>query len=201
LGGTYLALGHEDGDALVQARGDGKVGHALDAQLGPDGRQVVAVVELHLVGDDAGAILLVRRILQVPARLRLLDELSERLLLGALGQVLDGAPDLEVLGGVAVFVLGRAFPRAQICPTGREAELVDGRDRERRQHVADRSVDNDDTIARGVGEVSATGRVDTAPEVPFGLGEPRKGFVDRGGIEDADGLLGSVGKLQRIRHD
>lgn len=67
--------------------------------------------------------------------------------------------------------------------------------------MADRGIDDDDAFVGGVCKVAAAGRVDTAPEVPFGLDEPRKSFVDRRGIKDADGLLGSVGKLQRIRHD
>lgn len=198
---TYLALWDEDGNVLVLAGREGKVGDALNAQLVPHGTEVVAVVELDLVGDDARAEALILRVLQVPAISRLLDELANGLLLSIIGELLDGAPDLEVLGSIAILILGGALPGAQVGTVGGEAEIVDGRDGQRSQDVADGRVDDDDALVSGVGKVAAASRVDTAPEVPFGLGESRKSFVDRVGIKDADGLLGSVGELQRTGHD
>lgn len=198
---TYLALWDENSNVLVLAGREGKVGDALNAQLVPYGAEVVAVVELDLVGDDARAEALILRVLQVPAISRLLDELANGLLLSTIGELLNGAPDLEILGGIAILILGGALPGAQVGTVGGEAEFVDGRDGQRSQDVADGRVDDDDALVSGVGKVAAASRVDTAPEIPFGLGESRKGFVDRVGIKDADGLLGSIGELQRIGHD
>ncbi len=87
----------------------------------------MALVELNLVGHKTGAEAFVGSILQVPARHGLLHELSKRLLLSIVGNVLDDAPDLEVLGGIAVLVLGGALPCAQVSALGRESQIIDGR--------------------------------------------------------------------------
>ena len=198
---TYLALGNKDSNVLVLAGREGKVRDTLNAQLVPHGAEVVALVELDLVGDDARAETLILSVLQVPAIGRLLHKLANGLLLSIISDLLDGAPDLEVLGRIAILILGGALPGAQVGAVGGEAEIVDLGDGQRSQDMADGRVDDDDALVSGVGKVAAASRVDTAPEIPFGLGESRKGFVDRVGIKDADGLLGSVGELQRTGHD
>lgn len=161
----------------------------------------MTLVELDLVGHQTGAKALVGRVLHVPARHRLLHKLPKRLLFGSVS-ILDDAPDLEVLGGIAALVLGGTLPGAQIGALGRECQLVDrGQLGQRRQDVADRGIDNGDAGIAGVGEVAAARRVDTTPEIPLGLDEPWEALVDRSGIDDADGLLGPEGKLQWAGHD
>jgi hypothetical protein len=66
--------------------------------------------------------------------------------------------------------------------------------------MAYRGIDDSDAVVRGIGEIATTGRVDTTPEVPFRLDEPRQRLVDRRGVYDTDGLLGSIGKLQWLGH-
>ncbi|KAG9912408.1 eukaryotic translation initiation factor 2A, partial [Aureobasidium melanogenum] len=83
-----LALWHKDGNIGIAA-------------------QIRRLVEVHLVGDSTGTEFLVQSVLQVPASLVLLYELANDL---AAGVVVEGAPDLEVLDSVAVFVLGRPLP-------------------------------------------------------------------------------------------
>ena len=186
---------------MVLARSEGKVGNALDAELAPNRREVFAPVELYLVGNHARAILLIVAVLKVPARLRLLDPLADGLLLGTRSKVLDSAPNLQVLIGIAILVLGWALPRAEVGAARRKAKLVDVGHREGGPDVATGSVDDHDGLIGGIGEEAATGRVPTTPRVPLGLCESRDGSVGRRGIKDADGLLGPVSKLQRIRHD
>ena len=86
---------------MVLAGRQSKVGHALHVQLVGGVAQVVGLEELHLVGDTAGAELLVGRVLQVPASLGLLHVLADHCALGGLGLVGQRLPDLEVLVGVA----------------------------------------------------------------------------------------------------
>lgn len=183
------------------AGGEGKVRDALDPQLVPDGSKVVTLVKLDFIGDLAGAELFVGRVLKVPASLRLLDVFAEGLLLSSLDALLDGAPHLEVLGGIAVLVLSGALPGDEEGAAGGETELVDVDDGQRQDVLAIGGVDDGDEFGCGPSKVAATGGVFTTPEVPFGLGEPSKRLVDGRGIGDTDVLLGAEGKLQRGRHD
>jgi len=129
-GCSHLALRYEDSDVPVHTRGDGKVGHALGAQFVPDGREVVAIVKLDLIRHHAGAEALVVGVLQVPARCRFLNESAKRLLLGPLVEGFNGAPDLEILSGVSILILGRALPGAQEGASRGETEVVNGLDRQ-----------------------------------------------------------------------
>lgn len=197
---TYLTLGDKDSHGMLTARGQGELGDSLDAQLVPNCDEVVALEELHFVGDLTRAVGFVVGVLQVPVALLLLDELAYGLLGGGVNALLDGAPDLEVLGGIAGVVLGRALPGDEKGALGRKAELVDVGNGQVQGRLAAGGVDDADGLGRCPAKVAATRRVGTAPQVSLGLGEPRKGLVDRSGVKDANGLLGSVGELQRRCH-
>ena len=155
--------------------------------------QVGRVVELHLVGDEAGGVALVGRVLQGPAAQRLLHKLADGLGVG-------GPPDLQVLGGVASLVLAWALPRAQEGALGREGQLVDVDDGQDGNRAGVGGPDDRHDIRGGPGKVAAAGGVGRAPQVPLGAGEAGQGLVGGRGLEDADGLLGAIGKLQRS-HD
>lgn len=175
---------------------------ALNPQLVPDSDEVVTLKELDLVGHKAGAEALISRVLEVPAGLRLLHKLAQRLLHGSFGKILNRAPDLEVLGGIAVLVLGRALVGTQESALGREGQLESSHDfGESSQDVADGGIDNRDAIIGGIGEVATTRRVCTTPEVALRLHETRETLIDRRSINDTDGLLGAVGELKWLSHD
>lgn len=95
---------------MVIAWGNGKIGNTLSTQLIPNGAQVTALVELDLVGNNTGTVSLVESVLQVPARLILLHKSAHDLLLAAGRHVLDSVPDLKVLHGIALLVLGWPLP-------------------------------------------------------------------------------------------
>jgi hypothetical protein len=160
----------------------------------------VALVKLHLVAHEASAVLLVGCILQIPAALLLLNEAAEGLLVRGRHAVLDGAPNFEVLGGIAILILARALPGNDESATGRETEFVNVEDRERKDLLTSRGINNGDNLRGGPTEVTSTGRVNTVSEVALGLVEPSERLVDGRSVKDADGLLGSEGKLQRRRH-
>ena len=97
-----------------------KVRNTLHAQLIPDCGQVVALVELDLVGHGAGAQLLIGSVLQVPSGLRLLDETAhDRVLISGL----NGAPHLQVLNGVSVRILRRTLPGDHVGAERGETQL------------------------------------------------------------------------------
>lgn len=125
-GPSYLSFRDEDGDRVILARGHGKIRDALNAQLVPDLGQIVALVDLHLVCNDSGTELLVKGVLQVPARPRLLHEFAHGALLDSfgIGLVVNHKPDLEILGSVAIFILTGSLPCDNIGAQGREAEFV-----------------------------------------------------------------------------
>lgn len=85
---------------------DSEVHHALHTQLVPHFRQIVALIDLHLIRHHAGTEALVKSVLKVPARLRLLNELAQGLFLflGPLGEILDNSPDFQVFYRVASLV-------------------------------------------------------------------------------------------------
>lgn len=178
------------------AGSQGKVGDALDSQLVPDGTEIVTFVELDFVGDLTGTELLVGCVLKVPASLRLLDVLAQGQLVGSGNAIFDSTPDLQVLGRISVLVLGRSLPGDEEGAERGEAELEDIEDGEGKNLLAGGSVDNGNNFGARPGKVTATGRVCTTPEVPFRIGEPRERLVRRRSIEQADALLGAVGKLQ-----
>lgn len=107
---VYLALWNEDSYRVVIAGGNGKVGNTLGTQLVPDGAQVTTLVELDLVGNNTGTVSLVESVLQVPARLILLHKSAHNLLLAACRHVLHRVPDLQVLDGISLLVLGWSLP-------------------------------------------------------------------------------------------
>lgn len=133
---AYLSLRHKNGQVVSGPGSKSEIRHALNPQFVPDGLEVVAVVELDLVCDEAGAILFVCCVLQVPAILRLLHKLAERLLSRLISGRLDGAPDLEILGGIASLVLGGSFPSSNEGAPGRKAQLIDGGQGKRSQDLA-----------------------------------------------------------------
>lgn len=198
---TNLSLGDKDCDVVTLAGRNGKVSNTFDSKLVPDGAKIVAVVELHLVGDNASAELLVRGVLQIPACLGLLNKPPYGLFLGPFGDIFHGSPDLQVLGCIASFVFRRTLPGAQEGSVGRKGDIVDVRNGYRGQNMTNGCIDDADTFARHPGQISTAGRVDTAPQISFGINESRERLVDRLGVGDTDSLLGSVSKLQWIRHD
>lgn len=129
---------------MVLAGRQSKIGHALHVQLVGGVAQVVGLEELHLVGDAAGAELLVGRVLQVPAGLGLLHVLADHCALSGLGLGLVGQrlPDLEVLVGVAGLVLGWQLPCDDVGAQRGEAELEDVDGGDGRDEVAGRGVDD-----------------------------------------------------------
>ena len=135
---------------MVLAGRQSKVGHALHVQLVGGVAQVVGLEELHLVGDTAGAELLVGRVLQVPAGLGLLHVLADHCALGGGGVGLVGQrlPDLQVLVGVAGLVLGWQLPCDDVGAQRREAELEDVDGGDGRDEVAGRGVDDRDPACR-----------------------------------------------------
>lgn len=106
------------------------------------------MVELNLVGDDTSAQPLVVCILQVPARLRLLDEASHHRVLVDLTitalEVHHNTPHLEVLDSVAVLILGRTLPCYNVRPERREAQLVHILGRKGSDDVAHGRINNGD---------------------------------------------------------
>lgn len=126
---------------MVLARRNRKVCDSFHAQLVPDGAQITRLVELHLVGDRAGAEGLVVGVLQVPASLRLLDKLPYHRPLGS-GIVGHSPPDLQILRRIAVLVLGWTLPRYEVRPQRRKSELENIRGGERGDDVADGRIDD-----------------------------------------------------------
>lgn len=125
-GGLALALRDKDCDSVVLASGsESEISDSLDAKLVPDSDEIVSLIELHLVGDEACAVLFVGRVLEVPTSLLLLDEAANGLLISGSNTIFDCAPDLQVFGGVAIVILGRTLPRDDKGTLRREAELVD----------------------------------------------------------------------------
>ena len=199
---TYLPFRYKDCNSVVlEARGEGVAGSALHAKLIPNRDQIVALVELDLIGDEPGAVLLICRILQVPVTLLLLDEAANGLLLRTGNAVLSGTPDLEVLGGVTVLILAGPLPCDDEAAAGREADFVDIEDGQAHDLTTGGGINDSHILGGSPAKEPAAWRVVAASQVSFRLGEPRKGLVDRIGIKETDGLLGSVSKLQRRSHD
>ncbi|KAI6751372.1 hypothetical protein HG531_006068 [Fusarium graminearum] len=189
------------GDSMVlAARSEGKVGGTLDSELVPDRNEIVALVELDLVCYETSTVLLIGRVLKVPALLLLLNKTAKGLLILTSNTLLYNTPDLKVLGGIAILILARALPGDDESATRRETEFVNVKDRERKDLLTSRGINNGDNLRGGPTEVTSTGRVNTVSEVALGLVEPSERLVDGRSVKDADGLLGSVGKLQRRRH-
>lgn len=95
---------------MVLAGRQGKVSHTVDAQLVPWVAEVLGLEELDLVGDGACAESLVRGILQIPASLRLLHKLADHCSFSSLFFGGHSRPDLKVLLGIAVLILGWQLP-------------------------------------------------------------------------------------------
>jgi hypothetical protein len=60
--------------------------------------------------------------------LLLLNEAAQGPLVLDSDAVLKGAPDLEILGGIAVLILGGPLPSDEEGAAGREADLIDNDD-------------------------------------------------------------------------
>ena len=110
---------------MVFTRCDGEIGDPFNAQFVPYGSQITTFVELDLIGDTTSAIQLIRGILQVPSRLRLLNELSNHtsLSFGA-GVVINGPPNFEVLDSIALLIFARSLPCYNEGTERGESELV-----------------------------------------------------------------------------
>lgn len=133
-------------------RRDREIRHTLHAQLIPNGRQVVALVELNLIGDDTGAVLFVGRVLQVPASLRLLDEAAHNRMLVSI----DHAPNLEILDSVTLFILGRTLPGDQVSTEWRETQLEDILGRKGSDDMSDGGVNDGDPREMIISTAAAT---------------------------------------------
>lgn len=133
---------------MVLARRDGEVNDTLNPKLIPDSAQVGALVELHLVGDAAGAEALVAGVLQVPAGLVLLHKLANNapLSLGA-SIVIDRPPDLQVLGGIAGLVLCRTLPGDDVSAQRRKTKLEDVLGGQHGGNISSGSVNNSHPIS------------------------------------------------------
>lgn len=138
-----LALGNEHRNGLSLTRRQCEVRNTLHAQLVPDSRQVIALVELNFVGHSAGAQPLIRSVLQVPASLRLLDEAAhDRVLISGL----NGTPDLQILDGISVLVLRRALPGDHVGAERGEAQLEHVLGRDGADDMAHGRVNNGDPV-------------------------------------------------------
>lgn len=100
---------------MVLAGRQSEIGHAFNTELVPWIAQIFRLEELDLVGDTASAELLVGRVLQVPAGLRLLHVFADDCALGALSLIRQGLPDLQVLLGVTLIILRRQLPCDDVC--------------------------------------------------------------------------------------
>lgn len=139
------------------------VSDTLNPKLVPHVDKVVAFIELDLVGDLSSAVLFVSGVLEIPTTLVLLDELGERLLVGAGDALLHYAPDLEVLGGIAGLILGGSLPCYNEGALWREAQLVDVEKRETQRFGTSVGIDYGDGLRRGPTEEPTTWGVSTAP--------------------------------------
>ena len=80
---------------MVSASGSKSVVRSsLYPEFVPDCHEVMVLKELDLIGDEAGAVLLVGRVLKVPASLLLLNEATERLLLISWDALFHDTPNL-----------------------------------------------------------------------------------------------------------
>lgn len=154
---TYLSLRDEDSYIIALAGSNGKIRHPLNSQLIPHGGQVVAAIELHFIRDEASTVLFVRGVLKIPASLGLLNEAAYRLLLDTIRDLLGGAPDLQVLGGVPILILRRSLPGAQIGTTRGKGDFEYVGDDEGGEDVADRGINNADAFVRRPSEEPAAG--------------------------------------------
>lgn len=143
LSGLALTLRNKHCNRMGLSWGERKICHPLYAQLIPNSRQIITLVELDLVGHDAGAQLLVGSVLQVPACLRLLDILADD---GVFIPALNRAPHLEVLGSVSIGVFGWPLPSDQVGTERREAQLEHVLGVDRGDNVAGTGVNNGDPV-------------------------------------------------------
>jgi hypothetical protein len=212
-------LRNEDCNAGIFAGRQCEIRNTLNTKLVPNVSEIVALVELDLVGHRASAVLLIVGVLQVPAGLGLLDEFADNLPLSVCG-LINGAPHLQVLGRVSVLVLGRSLPCDDVCASRRETKLINVVGGQSGDDVASGCVDHSHVLNRGEGKEAAIRRVFAASEVALGALESREVLVYRRSIEDTN-VLGSAvcrlsarllvdveddrvaltGKLSRLSHD
>jgi hypothetical protein len=133
---------------VVLSRTDSKVSDTFDTQLVPDLGQIVALVDLDLVGDDAGAELLIESVLQVPACPRFLHEAANRLFLDTFSICLlvDDQPDFEVLGRVTVLVFAGTLPGDDVGAQRGEPKLEDIICGQGGDHCASVGIDDADSV-------------------------------------------------------
>lgn len=188
---------------MALTRGQGEVGEALDTQLIPDSTEIMALEKLYFVRHAAGAKLFVARVLQIPARGRLLYEFSNGFFLGSLGCVVNGAPDLQILRGITILILARTLPGAEESAARRKGNLEYVHNGDGGQDLGTGSIDDGNGIRSGPSDIATAGGVNAAPQVPFRFVEAGQRGVDRRSVGDTNGLLGSVCKLQwiHVRHD
>lgn len=185
---------------VLDTRSEGEVSGTFDAELVPHGDQIMSLVKLNLVGNKASAVLLVGSVLQVPAALLLLNKLANGQLVGGGNAVLDGAPNLQVLGGISGFIFAGALPGDEESTERGEAKLVDVEDGQAEDLGSSGGVNDRDSVGGSPAKVAAAGRVFTATKVTLRLCESRYSLVDRGGVKDTNCLQGAVGELQRGCH-
>lgn len=94
---------------MVLTRRECEICHPLHSQLIPNLGQIIALVELDFICDDSCTKPFIRRVLEVPAGLRLLDVFAYNSVLIA-GRRFHHLPDLQILDSVAIGVLGRTLP-------------------------------------------------------------------------------------------
>jgi hypothetical protein len=110
---------------VLAARSKSKVGNTLDSELVPDLDEIVTLVKLDFICNETSTVLLISCVLKVPALLLLLNKAAEGLLVLTRDTFLYDTPDLEVLGGISVLILGRSFPGDDESTARRETEFVD----------------------------------------------------------------------------
>lgn len=111
---------------MLVTRRDCKISYSFHPEFVPNRAQVSTLVELHLIGHNSSAELLVGGILQVPPGLVLLHKLANRISLTLVASAfIQRFPNLEVLGRITVLVLRGSLPSNQECTVRRESELKD----------------------------------------------------------------------------
>lgn len=163
----------------------------------------MGLVKLHLVGNSARAVLLIRGILQVPSRLVALNKLSNHLLsaLHILNRlILLALPHLQILNRISILILRWPLPGNQIASLRRETQLIHIRDLQLANHESSASLYAGNALVASVCEIATAWRVHGTASGALWLLKAWERGIDGRGVDDANLLEGAVGKLRWDGH-